>query len=166
LTNIEFGRIGSNWNQVNITLNTSTLQTLFRNKRLRQVANDLLCYQVLRLHDNVALYNSLFIQLTETLFNVICKLLKKYTMAPITLYRIASERRDFHIGFGCCLHYATVIRYATRRKNHSALEVIWKVFRYVPKQYKQANPVRFGTKSVLACTFYHCRLYLLAFTIF
>jgi hypothetical protein len=34
----------------------------------------------------------------------------------------------------CCLHYATVIRYARRRKNHSALEVIWKVIRYVPKQ--------------------------------
>jgi hypothetical protein len=31
---------------------------------------------------------------------------------------------------------------------------------------KQANPVRFGTKSVLACAVYHCRLYLLAFTIF
>jgi hypothetical protein len=25
-------------------------------------------------------------------------------------YRIASERRDFRTGFGCCLHYATVIR--------------------------------------------------------
>jgi hypothetical protein len=67
--------------------------------------------------------------------------------------RIASERSDFHTGFGCCLHYATVIRYATRSKNHSALEVIWKVIRYVPEQCKQANPIRFGTKSVLACMF-------------
>jgi hypothetical protein len=52
--------------------------------------------------------------------------------APFTLYRIASKRSDFHARFGCCLRYATVIRYATWSKNHSALEVIWKVIRYVP----------------------------------
>ena len=44
--------------------------------------------------------------------------------ALFTLYRIALERRDFHTGFGCCLHYAKVIQCATQRKNHSALEVI------------------------------------------
>ena len=53
----------------------------------------------------------------------------KLIEAPFTLYRIAPERSDFHTGFGCCLHYATVIRYATRSKNHSALEVMrfWRV---------------------------------------
>ncbi len=35
-----------------------------------------------------------------------------------------SERSDFHTGFDCCLHQATVIRYSTRGKNHSALQVI------------------------------------------
>ena len=29
--------------------------------------------------------------------------------APITLYRIATERRDFFTGLGSCLHYATII---------------------------------------------------------
>jgi hypothetical protein len=43
------------------------------------------------------------------------------TWAPFTIPDIAAERRDFYTGFGCCLHYATVIRYATRSKNHSAL---------------------------------------------
>jgi hypothetical protein len=59
--------------------------------------------------------------------NVCCDLIYSaiaHSKAPFTLYRIASERSDFHTGFGCCLHYATVIRYATRSKNHSALEVI------------------------------------------
>ena len=53
--------------------------------------------------------------------------------APFTLYRITSERSDFYTGLGCCLHYATVIRYVPRSENHSALEVIRKVIRYVPK---------------------------------
>ena len=48
------------------------------------------------------------------------------TKAPFTLYRITSERSDFHTGFGCCLHYTTPIRYAPRSENHSALEVIQK----------------------------------------
>ena len=59
------------------------------------------------------------------------------TKAPFTLYRITSERSDFHTGFGCCLHYTTPIRYAPRSENHSALEVIQKVIRYVPEQCKQ-----------------------------
>ena len=42
-----------------------------------------------------------------TNINFSCHMLIK---APFTLYRIASERSDFHTGFGCCLHYATVIR--------------------------------------------------------
>ena len=57
--------------------------------------------------------------------------------APFTLYRITSERSDFHTGLGCCLHYTTPIRYAPRSENHSALEVIQKVIRYVPEQCKQ-----------------------------
>ena len=44
--------------------------------------------------------------------------------APLTLYRITSERSDFHTGFGCCSHYILVIWYAPRSENHSALEVI------------------------------------------
>jgi hypothetical protein len=84
-------------------------------------------------------------QETILLLKYMKKLCSHDIKAPFTLYRIASERSDFHTGFGCCLHYATVIRYAKRSKNHSALEVIWKVIRYVPEQCKQANPVRFGT---------------------
>ena len=57
--------------------------------------------------------------------------------APFTLYRITSERSDFHTGFGCCLHYTTPIRYAPRSENHSALDVIQKVIRYVPEQCEQ-----------------------------
>ena len=44
--------------------------------------------------------------------------------APVTLYRIASERRDFCTGLDCYLHYATVIRYVPQSKNHSALLVL------------------------------------------
>ena len=61
---------------------------------------------------------------TKAESNDIMEILCVSTKAPFTLYRITSERSDFHTGFGCCLHYATVIRYATRSKNHSALEVI------------------------------------------
>ena len=46
---------------------------------------------------------------------------------PVTLYRITSERRNFHAGLGCCLL------------------VIRKVIRYVPYQESQVettNPVR------------------------
>ena len=50
-------------------------------------------------------------------------------------YRIKSECSDFYAEFGC-LHYTTVIRCALGSKNHSALEVVRKVFRYAPEQYK------------------------------
>ena len=36
--------------------------------------------------------------------------------APVTLYRITSERHDFYTGLGCCLHYAIVIRYCRGAK--------------------------------------------------
>ena len=62
---------------------------------------------------------------------------RNFLKAPFTLYRITSERSDFHTGFGCCLHYTTPIRCAPRSENHSALEVIQKVIRYVPEQFKQ-----------------------------
>ena len=52
--------------------------------------------------------------------------------APVTLYRITSERRNFYTGLGCCLHYASVIRYVPRSTSHSALLVVRKVIRYVP----------------------------------
>ena len=50
-------------------------------------------------------------------------------------YWITSERSDFYVVFGC-LHYATVTRCALGSKNHSALEVVRKVIRYAPEQYK------------------------------
>ena len=81
--------------------------------------------------------------------------------APFTLYRITSERSDFYTGLGCCLHCATVIRYALRSENHSALEVIQKVIRYVPEQCKQRNPVCSGSKSAPTYMFrkQYCILY-------
>jgi hypothetical protein len=92
--------------------------------------------------------------------------------ATLTLYRIASERSDFHTRFGCCLRYATVIRYATWSKNHSALEVIWKVIRYVPGSVNR--PIWYASVqnqfwrvclSIVAfiCLFYNT-LYLLFFS--
>ena len=39
----------------------------------------------------------------------------RQTTAPITLYRIASERHEFCTGLGSCLHYATIIRYVPRK---------------------------------------------------
>jgi hypothetical protein len=39
----------------------------------------------------------------------------------------------------------------------------WRIYNFDPCT---ANPVRFGTKCALGCTVYHCRLYLLALTIF
>jgi hypothetical protein len=36
-------------------------------------------------------------------------------MAPITLYRIATERSDFHIGLGCQLRHCNSVRAASIR---------------------------------------------------
>ena len=84
--------------------------------------------------------------------------IRHITKRPVTLYRIASERSDFYIGLGCCLHYTTVIQYVPRSKNHSALLVIRKVIRYVPYRKKPSVNSESGTLCVSICMFlkYYC----------
>ena len=78
-----------------------------------------------------------------------------WSWAPFTLYRITSERSDLHTRFGCCLHYTTLIHYAPRSENLSALEVIQKVTRYVPEQCEASFPLQsYRSETYLISLFY------------
>lgn len=70
-----------------------------------------------------------------------------YAVASLTLYRITSEGSNFHTGFGCCLHYATILhpkrRYVIRKRR--------KVIRYVPDQAEIACRCRPTKQRPTAC---------------
>ena len=78
----------------------------------------------------------------------------KCTLTNALIFSGKSLRRSGHYGPAYTIpHCIGATRFLYRIELLFTLQVIWKVIRYMPKQCKQGNPVRSGTKSVLACMF-------------